>query len=90
MTEMQHGFKIKKALAENTAEMKVLADRLLSVIAGAEHGIEQEQAKDQPSQWKIQGYKHLREKAEERLTAFKAGPERLPKFLQPGQDELPK
>jgi len=90
MADAKHGSRIKKALAENTAEMKVLADRLLSVIAGAEHNIEQEQAKDQPSQWKIQGFKHLRDKAEERLTAFKAGPERLPKFLQSGQDELAK
>ena len=90
MSETQHGSRIKKALAENTAEMKVLADRLLSVIAGAEHAIEEEMKKDQPSQWKIQANKHLRDKAEERLAAFKAGPERLPKFLQPGTDELPK
>jgi hypothetical protein len=83
---MPEGSRIKEALADNTAQLKVLADRYVSLMAYAEKEIEKEQAKPQPSQWKIESLTHIRERAHERLARFKAGPERLPDYLHPTND----
>jgi hypothetical protein len=64
--------KIKEALAENTAQMKVLADRYVSIWAGAGHEIEKEMEKPVPSQWKIQALKSVQTRAEENIARFRA------------------
>ena len=73
--------RIKQALAENTAQMKVLADRYVQIFARAEREIEAEEEKENPSQWKIEGLKHIRDRAEENIARFKAGPDRLPHWM---------
>ena len=74
--------KLKYALAENTAQLKVLADRYVSVLAGAQKQIEEEEAKDFPSQWKIEALENIVERAENNVAKFKAGSGVLPEWMQ--------
>ena len=82
MADQEPGSRLKQTLAENTAQLRVLADRYANAIARATRGIEEEKEKDVPSQWKIQAWEHLRDKAENSLAKFKAGPDRLPESLR--------
>ena len=68
--------RIKEAIAENTAQMKVLADRYVAIWARAQREIEAEREKPVPSQWKIQALKSIQERAEEKVARFK-GADRL-------------
>ena len=77
MADQEPGSRVKQALAENTAQLRVLADKYAYAITRATRGIAEEKKKEVPSQWKIQAWEHLREKAENSLAKFKAGPERL-------------
>lgn len=73
--------KIKQALAENTAHMRMIGDQYTKIIAGADREISIEKAKRYPSPWKIKSLEHLREKAENNIARFKAGPARTPDWL---------
>jgi fructose/tagatose bisphosphate aldolase len=68
--------KVKEALAENTAQMKVLADRYVAIWARAGREIEAEKEKPVPSQWKIEAMKRMQERVEEKIAQFK-GADRL-------------
>jgi len=81
MADQKSGGKIREAAAENTAQLKVIADRYTYAVIRATRGIKEEKDKDVPSQWKIQAWEHLRERAEDNLARFKAGPKRLPDWV---------
>lgn len=82
-----HSHRIRRALADNTAELRVLADRYLAIMAQAQEEIDREKSQSVPSQYKIEALSNLRERAEEKLAQFKAGPDRLPSWL--AQSEAP-
>lgn len=73
--------RIKIALAENTAHMKVLADRYVQIMARAEREIEAEKQKPSPSAWKIQALEYLRDRAEDNIARFKGGPDHMEEWL---------
>lgn len=72
---------IKQALAENTAQMKVLADRYVQIWARAAREIKFERAKVNPSQWKIEALAAIQDRAEENIARFKAGPDYMEDWL---------
>lgn len=81
--------KLKKALAENTAHMKVLADQYVRILARAQREIEAEEASENPSVWRVRALEEVRNRAEENLARFKSGPERLPEWLhEPKRSEI--
>jgi hypothetical protein len=79
--------RLKKALAENTAHLRVLADRYTVVLAQAELEIKKEEAKETPSQWKIEALINIRQRVEENLARFKAGPDWLPGWMSQPRSE---
>jgi len=65
--------RVKYALAENMAHMKVLADRYVQILARAEREIEAEKQQPVPSAWKVTALEQLRDRAEENIARFKGG-----------------
>ena len=78
---LSHSHRIRRSLADNTAELRVLADRYTAIMAEAQDEIDKEEALPTPSQFKIEALTNLRDRAEEKLAKFKAGPDRLPSWL---------
>ncbi len=75
--------KIKQALAENTANLRVLADRYVQIMVRCDREIEAEKESEHPSPWKIRALEHHRNRAEENIARFKAGPDQLPHWHAP-------
>lgn len=73
--------KLRHVLAENTAALRVLADRYVSLMAECQEQIDKEREQPSPSQYKIEALTHIRDRAEENLAKFKAGPDRLPDWM---------
>jgi len=73
--------RIRQALAESTATLRVVADRYVQIMARAQREIDHERSLPTPSQFKIESLTNIRDRAEENLAQFKAGPARLPEWM---------
>lgn len=73
--------RVRQALAESTATLRTVADRYVQIMARAQREIDHEKSLPNPSQFRIESLSNIRDRAEENIARFKAGPARLPEWL---------